>query len=90
MKKVGIITVHRLPNWGSVMQGYALQQVIKQLGYKSECIDYKYPNEWHIERGSWIPGKERFKTKFARLLGLRAPRLQNLVDKFINNCNNSL
>lgn len=85
MQKVGIITVHRLPNWGSVMQGYALQQVIKQLGYKSECIDYKYPNEWHIERGSWIPGKERFKTKFARLLGLRAPRLQNLVDKFINN-----
>lgn len=85
MQKVGIITVHRLPNWGSVLQGYALQQVIEHFGYKSECIDYIYPNEWHIERGSWIPGKERLKTKIARLLGLRAPSLQSLVDKFIKN-----
>lgn len=67
------------------MQGYALQQIIKQLGYKCECIDYIYPNKWHIARGSWIPGKERMRTKIACFLGLRKPSLQALVDRFIKN-----
>ena len=42
MKTVGIITVHRLPNWGSAMQAYALQKAINSLGYKSQIIDYKH------------------------------------------------
>lgn len=68
MKSVGIITVHRLPNWGSAMQGYALQHVIANLGYNCECIDYIYPNEWHIKRGSWIPGKVTLKSRILRFL----------------------
>ena len=51
MKKVGIITVHRLPNWGSVLQAYALQKIISKLGFDVENIDYKYPNEFHWARG---------------------------------------
>lgn len=85
MKSVGIITVHRLPNWGSAMQGYALQKVISSLGYDSECVDYLYPNKWHIERGSWIPSKGSFKKKIARFLGLCPPHLQSLVDGFVQN-----
>ena len=41
-KKVGIITLHRVVNYGSVLQTYALQEKIKDLGYKAETIDY-YP-----------------------------------------------
>ncbi len=39
-KKVGIITLHRVVNYGSVLQTYALQEKIKDLGYKAEVIDY--------------------------------------------------
>ena len=41
-KKVGIITLHRVVNYGSVLQTYALQEKIKELGYIPEVIDY-YP-----------------------------------------------
>ena len=41
-KKVGIITLHRVVNYGSVLQTYALQEKIKHLGYDVEIIDY-YP-----------------------------------------------
>lgn len=39
-KKVGIITLHRVVNYGSVLQTYALQEKIKDLGYEVEIIDY--------------------------------------------------
>ena len=51
MKKVGILTTFRQPNWGSVLQAYALQQVINDLGYDSELIDYRYSNKFHWKRG---------------------------------------
>lgn len=41
MKKVGIITLHRSANYGSVLQAYALQEKIESLGYKVNIIDYK-------------------------------------------------
>ena len=41
-RKVGIITLHRVVNYGSVLQTYALQEKIKELGYEPETIDY-YP-----------------------------------------------
>lgn len=41
--KIGIMTMHRVQNMGSVLQAYALQYKIKQLGYKSELIDYAFP-----------------------------------------------
>ena len=83
MKKIGIITVHRLPNWGSALQGYALQKVMESLGYGCECINYLYPNSWHEERGSWKRKVPTFKTKVLRKIGLRAPSLQQLIDKFV-------
>ncbi len=41
MKKVGVITLHRVTNYGSVLQTYALQETIKKLGYDVEIIDYR-------------------------------------------------
>lgn len=41
-KKVGIITLHRVVNYGSVLQTYALQEKIEELGCDVEVIDY-YP-----------------------------------------------
>ena len=42
-KSVGIITMHKVINFGSALQAYALQQVVRGLGYDVELIDYKFP-----------------------------------------------
>ena len=39
--KVGIITVHRAYNYGSVLQCYALQEYMKSLGHDVWVIDYR-------------------------------------------------
>lgn len=47
MKKIGIITIHKINNYGSVLQAYALQKVCEDLGYEVEIIDYQFPNKFH-------------------------------------------
>lgn len=44
-RKVGIITQHRVVNYGSVLQTYALQKKIEELDYDCEVIDY-YPERF--------------------------------------------
>lgn len=44
MESVGIITMHRVLNYGSVLQTWATQEVVKSLGFIPEIIDYQYPN----------------------------------------------
>lgn len=39
--KIGILTVHRAYNYGSVLQCYALQEVLKTLGHEVWIIDYR-------------------------------------------------
>lgn len=46
-KRVGIITMHRVLNYGSALQAYALQKKITDLGFNCEIIDYVYPNNHH-------------------------------------------
>ena len=46
--KIGIITLHRIPNYGSALQAYALQKYIEKEGLgEVELIDYVYPNSFH-------------------------------------------
>lgn len=56
-KAIGIITMHKVPNFGSALQAYALQQVVFDFGYDCELIDYIYPNEYHKQfhsnKGKW-------------------------------------
>ena len=40
MMRVGIITIHKLNNYGSVLQAYALQSTVNKLGLRGEIIDY--------------------------------------------------
>lgn len=48
-KKIGLLTMHRVVNFGSILQAYATQVVIKKLGYDCEIINYQYPNKIHLE-----------------------------------------
>jgi hypothetical protein len=45
--KVGIITIHKINNYGSVLQAYALQRACEELGCEVEIIDYCFPNAYH-------------------------------------------
>ncbi|WP_195454816.1 polysaccharide pyruvyl transferase family protein [Turicibacter sanguinis] len=40
MKKVGIMSMHRVYNYGSFLQGYALKTMIEELGCEVEFVDY--------------------------------------------------
>lgn len=46
--RIGIITLHKVLNFGSALQAYALQHFLEKQGYtETELIDYKYPNKFH-------------------------------------------
>lgn len=49
MKTVGITTIHGINNFGSLLQTYATQCIIERLGYQPTIINYRYPNEYHLE-----------------------------------------
>lgn len=69
--KIGILTFHRAYNYGAVLQAYALQKKLKDIGAESEIIDY-------------MSMEKRSKTQLFRAekkLGLKG----NLV-KFIKDC----
>ena len=91
-KSVGIITTFRQPNFGSVLQAFALQKVIDRMGYKSWVIDYKYPNDYHYEYGKWkrprlVTWKHPFKLllySVLEFLGLRTIPKIRLMNKFID------
>ncbi|MEZ8547897.1 polysaccharide pyruvyl transferase family protein [Vibrio cyclitrophicus] len=40
-KKIGILTIHSVYNYGAMLQAYALDQYVKSIGFDSEIIDYQ-------------------------------------------------
>ena len=40
MKKVGIMSMQRIANYGSFLQAYALKQLIEELGCEVQFVDY--------------------------------------------------
>lgn len=44
-EKIGIITFHAAHNYGSVLQAFATQYLISTIGYDSEIINYRLPNQ---------------------------------------------
>lgn len=38
--KIATITFHRARNYGALLQCFALQKAIENLGYRSEVLDY--------------------------------------------------
>ena len=49
MKKIGILTYHRVFNFGSLLQTYALQKYLEDKGQDAEVIDY-YPERLQKKR----------------------------------------
>ncbi|NBM68607.1 MULTISPECIES: polysaccharide pyruvyl transferase family protein [Proteus] len=89
-KKVGIITMHKVINYGSFLQAYATQYIVEKLGYECEIIDYRFPNEWHFKRG--VTGTSRVKKYISNIihkLGIKSGhrkkiKLNKAIDKYLN------
>ena len=41
MKKVGIVTIHKINNYGAALQAYALNRHIRSLGHEAKTIDFR-------------------------------------------------
>lgn len=41
MRKIGIVTIHRINNYGAVMQAYALNAYLRACGHDAKTIDYR-------------------------------------------------
>ena len=63
-KKIGILTVHKIINNGSLLQAFATQRALYNLGYDSEIIDYDYPNKFHLDGGKNIGFVEKISRFF--------------------------
>lgn len=74
-RKIGLITIYHVPNYGSVLQAYATQCVIEKMGYECVVLNYKYPNEWHINQDA--RRKRSLKAKIALWLGLTSSHRKN-------------
>lgn len=51
--KVGIITVHSVPNYGAVLQAYALATYLRSTGHDTQTIDYRQPQLEAMYRMRW-------------------------------------
>lgn len=54
--KIGILTFHRAHNYGAVLQCYALQEVLRSLGYNVVIVDYRQPALEHAYKLWGIKG----------------------------------
>ena len=52
MKKVGLMTWYTYKNYGTVLQAYALSEIIKKNGYECDLIDYK-PKNGYINKQTY-------------------------------------
>lgn len=78
MSKVGILTWHYYPNFGSALQAYALQTVIRGLGHDAKIIDYR-----NTKFGVPHRGKERIKCFLGRVYEVLGMNLPGCIDKFL-------
>lgn len=49
MKKVGIITIVKVNNYGAELQAFALQKRLESAGFQAEIIDYLYYKNWRYK-----------------------------------------
>lgn len=85
-RKIGLISIYHVPNFGSVLQTYATQVLLENLGMECHIINYKYPNEWHHSQGRPRPTT---KTIIGHLFGLKpshrkANKLIGFKKKYFN------
>lgn len=85
MKKIAIITLHAVKNYGSVLQTYATQKIFEDMGYEVSVIDYRRP--WETTWGYWfyLPEKN-IKNFFRQLVYFPSKIKQKIVFEHFLHC----
>lgn len=79
MKKIGIMSMQRVYNYGSFLQAYGLKKIIEELGCEVEFVDYQL--ETCLVKNDVLTRKTKVITKFFEYMKIRAPFKQKI--KFI-------
>lgn len=81
--KALLVTIFKVPNFGSVLQTYATQQTLENMGLDVKVLNYDHTNsEWSVAHG--VP-RQGLKNKIGRMLGLKPHhRKENKLVKFAN------
>lgn len=74
MKKVGLLTIFSVPNYGSVLQTYATQILLENLGYNCDIINYDRDNNWYYSHGSY---KYSLKNKIGQFFMIKPTHRKN-------------
>lgn len=83
--KVDIITRHSVPNYGSLLQAYATQKIIEDMGFEAEIINYtRYDERYKNLVNSLLNGKKWDKNFMTRLIykAIQIPNYSIMYRKF--------
>lgn len=83
--KIGIITFHKAINYGAVLQSYALQKKIEEMGYTVEIIDYvdKLYEHYKIkESGNFLV--KVLKRMFNKYIRIKQKKFQDFIYENLN------
>lgn len=82
-RKALLVTIFKVPNYGSVLQAYATQKVLENAGFECKVLNYDHINSaWSVSHGI---RRQSIKNKIGRLLGLNPHhRKERKLDKFID------
>jgi len=72
-KNVGLLTIHRIHNFGSALQTLATLRLVEAFGFRGKLIDYQYPAAYHEIHASGSENTSALKKivkKAAAFLGL--------------------
>lgn len=80
-QKVLLVTIFKVPNYGSVLQAYATLQIIERMGFDCCVLNYDHINSaWSVAHGTKRRG---LKNKIGRIIGLYPHhRKEKKLDKF--------
>lgn len=81
--KALLVTIFKVPNFGSVLQAYATQQTLENMALEVKLLNYDHINsEWSASHG--VP-RQGLKNKIGRMLCLKPHhRKENKLVKFAN------
>lgn len=80
-KKIGIMSMQRIVNYGSFLQAFGLKRIIESLGYNVEFVDYKIGKSLVNN----ISYKNKIYNKFKNLLSLPIYVKRKLFNDNLNN-----
>ncbi len=80
-RKVGLITIHGILNYGSALQTLATVETVRKFGFECGIIDYLYPTDYHK---NFAPYYQRKKAELISKEGLYTKLMRRFLNWWLN------